>query len=125
MIPANPQELVKELGPLMAIFPGRATPGWMGKIAVMIWLLETTGAPRFGGPDVLAWWLVQRCQPRVPLTKAKIRQLQRMCGKSQKTLDLLVAMAEDRSKPNRLGRGWSFLHVNSYLTMLRAERLAS
>lgn len=114
-------ELVNQLRPLMALFPGVATRGWLSKMAWHIWQLEATGATNFGGPDVLAWWLVQRCQPYSPLSKATIRKLQRMCGGSQSTLDRLVKMEQNRRAPTRLQIGWSFERVNSYLSMLRAD----
>jgi hypothetical protein len=112
---------VEQLRPLGEIFP-EATGGFLSKLAWQIWQLEVTGATHFGGPDVLAHWLVQRCQPKAPMTKAKIRQLQRMCGGSQKTIDLLQAMAEEHSRPRRLDCGWSFLELCSYMTRIRAER---
>lgn len=125
MIPRhNPLDLVAELAPLMDVFPGKATRGWLSKTAWRIWELEVLGPPHFGGPDVLAWWLVQRCKPKAPPTKAKAKRLIQMAGGSQKTLDLLVQVAEERSKPNRLGCGWTFMQVNSYLSARRAERLA-
>lgn len=117
----NPYELVEQLRPLGVIFP-EATPGFLSRLAWQVWQLEVTGATHFGGPDILAWWIVQRCRPRSPLTRAKIRQLQRMCGGSQKTLDLLVAVAEDHSRPRRLATGWDFLELCSYMTRIRAER---
>ena len=71
----------------------------------------------------LAWWLVQRCQPVThTLTKAKIRKLQRMCVGSQKTLDMLISMEQNKSVPARLRQGWTFLHLNSYLAVLKSER---
>lgn len=118
----NADALIAELKKLKAIFPKLATPGWLSKMAHLIWALEGSGATRFGGPEILAWWLVQRCMPRARLTKARIATLVRMSGRSQKTLDLLVALDEERWKPSRHDIGWNFLQVNSYLTRCWAER---
>lgn len=116
----NPYKLVNQLRPLGEIFP-EATPGFLSQLAWQIWQMEITGATQFGGPDVLAWWLVQRCIPKAPMTKAKLRKLLQMCGRNQKVLDLLVAMSEEHSRPRRLDCGWSFLELCSYITRLRAE----
>lgn len=115
--------MVRELAPLRFIYRGLATPRWMDWLARTIWALETTGATGFGGPDVLAWWLVQRALPRERMTRATRDKLVRMAGRSQKALDLLVAVWERRSAPTRLQRGWSFMEVTSYVSQLRANRL--
>ena len=39
-----------------------ADPGWIQKIARMIWILELTGVTHFGGPDVFAWYLTDRAR---------------------------------------------------------------
>lgn len=114
--------MITELAKLQVIFPGLATAGWIRNTATMIWQVCISGPSDFGTPDTLAWWLVQRCQPVVPLSRAKIKQLIRMSGGSQKTMDLLVAIAEERSTPSRLRGGWGFLQVNSYVAKLWAER---
>jgi hypothetical protein len=117
----DPHAVVAELRPLAEIFP-QATPNWLAKTAWKVWLLERQRLTHFGGADVLAWWLVCRCQPKPPLTKAKIRKLQRMAGGSQRTMDLLVAVAEGRSTPKRLQTGWTFEQLTSYLRILELER---
>jgi len=114
--------LVAELRPLRVLFRGLASPGWMQWLAETIWRLETSGATCFGGADVFAWWLVQRAMPKRGLTRAHGRRLQRMAGRSQKCLDLLVAMAEDRAAPARFQCGWSFMRINTYMACLEAER---
>lgn len=120
----NPHDLVEALRPLQDYFP-EATAGFLSRLAWEIWQLEITGFTHFGGPEIMAWWLVQRCTPRPAMTRAKIRKLQRMCGGSQKTLDLLVAVAEENSRPRRWADGWTFLELCSYMTRLRAERRAA
>lgn len=75
----NPYDLVEALRPLQDYFP-EATAGFLSRLAWEIWQLEITGFTHFGGPEIMAWWLVQRCTPRPAMTRAKIRKLQRMCG---------------------------------------------
>ena len=118
----DPKAVAEQLRPLAGYFP-KVTKGQLAKLAWRIWQLEATGATHFGGADVLAWWLVQRCQPPPALTKATIRRLQRMCGGSQKSLDLLVAMeVRGRPRPRRLQPGWTFEQIHHYLRLLELER---
>ena len=59
---------------------------------------------------------------KAPMSKATIRKIQVMCGGSQKCLDLLVAMTEERSRPKRLKAGWTFDELVGYLSLVKAER---
>lgn len=59
-LPPDFTDLLAELQPLREIYPGRATKGYLRNLGRQIWILEKTGASHFGGPAVLAWWLVQR-----------------------------------------------------------------
>lgn len=113
--------LVRELSPLRHLYPGKATPRWISWLAGVIWELEETGSPGFGGADILAWWLVQRAMPRERLTRAQGKRLVKMAGRSQKTLDQLISMAENRSAPSRMQRGWSFMQLNTYIAGLKAD----
>ena len=120
----NPVLLVEELRPLRDILPG-ITDKWISKTAWNIWQLEKTGATSFGGPVVLAWWIVQRCQPKAPLTNAQINKLRRKCRGSQHVMNALVGEAQDRGIPRRLRIGWTKADVNKYLWDLQQERGAA
>lgn len=116
-------ELIAHLEELRAIFPGLATVGYLRRLGHTILDLEEGRRPHFGGVHVLAWWLVQRCRPHVPLTKARLHKLALLAGGSQRSMDLLVAAAENRYGPSRLQHGWDFGHLTSYMAQLWDARI--
>ncbi len=62
MTPKIFKKMMTELAPLRALLYPRAGPGYLRDVARQIWILETTGATHFGGPDVFAWYLVSRAR---------------------------------------------------------------
>lgn len=53
---------MRELAPMRVLLRPYADPGWINKIARMIWILEFTGVSHFGGPEVFAWYLTDRAR---------------------------------------------------------------
>ena len=93
-------DVLKELEPLRSYYPGKATRGLLGKLADDIVLLEVFGLTHFGGPDVIAWWLVLQARK-----------------------DIVHKDAGGKWRDNRgKSRRWCIERIVGYVDMLKAER---
>jgi len=64
-LPPDFVEMAQHINALGRLYP-ECTPRARRELGRTIWILEKSGATHFGGPHVLAWYLVSRALSRRP-----------------------------------------------------------
>jgi len=95
------------------------TPGWCANVTALVNEL----GDRFGGPDVLAHWIMERARSNYQgITKAQRHRIARASGGDQATFHRLIAFECGDLRTKRWRHNWTAMDITTYLETLRQER---